>query len=354
MGRNPDPSGWGQVEGPEQGWPMPPLPQRPPGKPKPRLSHKTWLIIASVVVGLGIIGSLLPDPPDRTGTAFPTTTPAPLNAAPSTPSAKPSTPLAVPDEADVTPTLSILTPTPTDTPTPEVPLNASQAAEDWWSEQGGDRIVSTISQLDRYVAAAQAGNFSSAQVSCVLLQDHASISSSRSLLTLPDLNPVVGTDLVQAFEDGRAGTQVAADRCSDFFEKDDQAALVQSIEFAAAGSSELDRLLTGLSRLQGFRKAKKFPQADAPAHIETPAQVQPVECFGARFRYEKVAGLSCDEAIAVLDRVEKTGTTNGARNLETSDYLCFYASFVESQEGQADVICRNKVSEGVSFEAWKM
>lgn len=354
MDRNPGPSGWGQAERPGQGWHMPPPPQRPPSKPKRRLSPKTWLIIASVVVGLGIIGSLLPDPPDRTGIAFPTTTPAPLTTAPPAPPAKPSAPSAAPDKATVTPTRPILTPTPTNTPTPEPGLNARQAAEDWWSEQGGDRIVSTISQLDRYVAAAKAGNFSSAQVSCVLLQDHASISSSRSLLTLPDLNPVIGADLVQAFQDGRAGTQVAADRCSDFFERDDQVALAQSIESATVGSSELNRLLTGLSRLQGFRKAKKFPQADAPAEIETPAHTEPVRCFGARFRYENIAGLSCDEAIAVLDRVEKTGTTNGARNLETSDYLCFYASFVESQEGQADVVCRSKILDGVSFEAWRM
>lgn len=76
-------------------------------------------------------------------------------------------------------------------------------------------------------------------------------------------------------------------------------------------------------------------------------------CLGERYRYEKIAGLSCEDAIAVLARVEKTGTVQGARNVETSDYVCFYPSIVESQNGQADVICRSKASEAVSFEAWK-
>lgn len=83
------------------------------------------------------------------------------------------------------------------------------------------------------------------------------------------------------------------------------------------------------------------------------AKVAQAGCLGARYRYEKIAGLSCDEAIAVLARVERTGAGNGARNLETADYLCFYPSVVESQNGQADVVCRSKASEAVSFEAWK-
>lgn len=46
-------------------------------------------------------------------------------------------------------------------------------------------------------------------------------------------------------------------------------------------------------------------------------------------------------------------TGHGARNLETIDYVCFYAGAMESQNGQADVICRNKTIDGVSFEARK-
>lgn len=56
---------------------------------------------------------------------------------------------------------------------------------------------------------------------------------------------------------------------------------------------------------------------------------------------------------ATLDRVEKTGTGAGARNLETTGYLCFYASYGETQSGQADVICRNKANTyEINFEAW--
>ena len=83
-----------------------------------------------------------------------------------------------------------------------------------------------------------------------------------------------------------------------------------------------------------------------------PARVVQAGCLGARYRYDKIAGLSCDEAIAVLARVQATGTGYGARNYQTKDYVCFYAGAVESQNGQADVICRNKANDGVSFEAW--
>lgn len=329
MGRNPGPSDWGQRDGPEQGGHVPPQPQRPPLKSKRRLSRKTWLIIAGTVIVLGIIGNLLPERPDSTGTAFPTNTPEPLPAAPSTLPA---------DRPTITPTRRIVTATPTKTPTPTPTptMNAREASRDWWFDKGGNQINSTITVLDRYVAAAQAGNLAEAQLNCSRLQAYASIWSAQSLMTLPDLDPVVGAELLQAFEDGRTGTHIAADKCAAFFEENDQAALSESMQFASAGSSELDKVQTGLLRLQ-------FDMTEVPQ----------TGCLGANFRYEKIAGLSCDEAIAVLDRVQKTGTANGARNLETSDYLCFYAGYVESRDGQADVICRSKTSDGVSFEAWR-
>jgi hypothetical protein len=192
-----------------------------------------------------------------------------------------------------------------------------------------------------------------AQLNCSQLQDYASIWSPQSLLTLPDPDPAVGDDLVQAFEDGRTGTQIAADKCAKFFEKNDQGALAQSMQFATAGSSELDKLQTGLLRLQGFTPPADANTAEVP---QTPFDITgapQTACLGARFRYENILGLSCDEAIAVLDRVQKTGTTNGARNLETSNYLCFYASYGESRDGQADVICHSKDTDSLSFEAWK-
>jgi hypothetical protein len=338
MVKNPGPSEWGH---------LPPMPRRPPRKPKRRLNLKAWLIIAGAVVMLAIIGNLLPDRPDLSGTALPTGGPAPVTAAPKTPPVAKDQPTLTPTRRIVTPTAT-KTPTPTPTPT----MNAREASNDWWFDRGGNQINSTISVLDRFVAAAQAGNLAVAQLNCSQLQDYASIWSPQSLMTLPDPDPAVGADLVQAFDDGRTGTHIAADKCAEFFEENDQGALSQSIEFAAAGSPELDKVQTGMLRLQGLT-----PPEDARAEVpQAPFDVTEVpqtECLGARFRYEKLLGLSCDEAIAVLDRVQKTGTTNGARNLETSDYLCFYASYGESREGQADVMCHSKVTDSVSFEAWK-
>lgn len=84
-----------------------------------------------------------------------------------------------------------------------------------------------------------------------------------------------------------------------------------------------------------------------------PDKVQTVGCLGARYKYLKLNGISCDDAKATLDRVEKTGKGSGARNMETTDFICYYAGAGEKKSGQADVICRNKANpEGTSFEAW--
>ena len=103
--------------------------------------------------------------------------------------------------------------------------------------------------------------------------------------------------------------------------------------------------------------------ADSPSFAETskvmasltlhPDKVQVVGCLGAKYKYLKLDGISCNDAKATLDRVEKTGTGTGARNMETTDYLCFYASFGDKQTGQADVTCYNKSNPQVpAFEAW--
>jgi hypothetical protein len=335
MGNNPDPSEWGQAKGPEQSGHLPPMPPRPPRKPKRQLSLKTWLIIAGAVVMLGIIGNVLPDRPGPTGTAFPT--PTPLTAAPTTP------PVATQDRPAVTPTRRTVTKTPvkTPTPTPTPTMNASEASHYWWFDRGGNQINSTISVLDRFAAAAQAGNLADVQVNCSQLQDYASIWSPQSLLHIPDLDPAVGDDLVQAFEDGRTGTQIAADKCAKFFEKNNQAALSQSIQYAAAGSAELVKVQTGLLRLQGLTPP------GAPNTAEATQATQP--CLGARFRYEKLAGISCDEAIAAWDRVQKTGNVDH-QYIETSDWLCFYPV---PEESPADVLCFRSGAEDASFEAWK-
>lgn len=317
--------------GPEQGGHLPPMPSRLPKKPKRRLTLKVWLIIAGAVVVLGIFGSLLPDRPGPTSTASPTATQPPQTAAPPT----------AQDTPTVTPTRRIVATTPTKTPTPTPTMNAWEASSDWWFDRGRNQINSTISVLDRFAAAAQAGNLAVAQLNCSQLQDYASIWSPQSLLTLPDPDPAVGADLVQAFEDGRTGTQIAADKCAKFFEKNDQAALSQSVQYATAGSSELDKVQTGLLRLQRLTPPEEEPSAaevpQAPSEI---TEVPQTECLGARFRYEYLRGLNCDEAIAAWDRVQKTG--------ETGDYSCLYP--IPEEGPAAPVICHHTDTEGVGFE----
>ncbi|MCM0616602.1 hypothetical protein MOD31_11255 [Paenarthrobacter sp. TYUT067] len=84
-----------------------------------------------------------------------------------------------------------------------------------------------------------------------------------------------------------------------------------------------------------------------------PEKVTRVGCIGGGNRYEKLNGISCDEAQATFDRVYKTGAPAGARSIETSDFICFYASAGEKQTGQADVICRSKTTpDSLSFEMW--
>jgi PASTA domain len=143
-------------------------------------------------------------------------------------------------------------PTPTSPPTPT--MNAKEASNHWWYDAGGNRINSTISVLNQYVAATLAGDFGEAQARCSQLQEYVALSSPQKLEALPDLNPVVGKDLVQAFEDGKEGTLVAARQCSKFFEKNDQGALTQSRQFANAAANELDNLQTGLLGLQGLKR----------------------------------------------------------------------------------------------------
>ncbi|MBD1543603.1 hypothetical protein G9E11_15460 [Arthrobacter sp. IA7] len=228
-------------------------------------------------------------------------------------------------------------------------MNAREASNDWWFDRGGNQINSTISVLDRFAATAQAGNLADAQVNCSQLQDYASMWSPQSLLHIPDPDPAVGGDLVQAFEDGRTGTQIAADKCAKFFEKNDQGALSQSIQYAAAGSAELVKVQNGLLRLQGLTPPE---EPNTPAVPQTPpdmTEVPQAECLGARFRYEKLAGLSCDEAIAAWDRVLKTGNVDN-QYIETSDWLCFYPV---PEESPADLLCFRSGPVDASFEAWK-
>lgn len=94
---------------------------------------------------------------------------------------------------------------------------------------------------------------------------------------------------MQAFEDGRSGTQIAADKCAQFFENNDQGALSQSIQFAAADSSALDRVQAGLLRLQGLTPPEDSNTAEVPRTPFDITEAPQTECRGARFRYGKLA-----------------------------------------------------------------
>lgn len=332
MGKNPGPSDWPQANGPEHGGQLPPLPSAPPRQPKRRLSRKTWLIIAGTVISLGIVGSLLPEENTSTGTALSTTTPTPETVAPSTPPVALDKPTLT-----LTPTPRILTPTPTLTPT----LSGGEASLDWWFDQGGNQINSTISVLDQFVAAAQAGDLAGAQLYCSRLQAYASTWSPQNLMALPDPDPAVGAELVQAFDDGRTGTYIAADKCAKFFEKNDMGALSESIQFAAASSTELDKVQTGMLRLQGLTPPWESNADEVPQTPAGTAELPETACAGARFQYEYLRGLSCDEVIAIWDHVQKTG--------DTGDFSCLAPL---PQEGPtAPVICHHRDTEGVGFEA---
>ncbi|MGO4455526.1 hypothetical protein [Arthrobacter sp. RAF14] len=106
------------------------------------------------------------------------------------------------------------------------------------------------------------------------------------------------------------------------------------------------------------RAFAKTPEFQETSSVITSLEIHPerikrIGCFGTKYRYEKITGLSCDDAKGVMERVLRTGTGAGAHSVETADYLCFYASYVEHQEGQADVICQNKKNyNGIKFEAW--
>lgn len=110
-----------------------------------------------------------------------------------------------------------------------------------------------------------------------------------------------------------------------------------------------------VSSVKAFAKSPDFAEtarviSSLTLHAD---KVQAVGCFGARYKYRELNGISCNDAKGTLDRVEKTGTGVGARSMETADYMCFYASAGEKQSGQADVICRNKANpDGISFDAW--
>lgn len=126
--------------------------------------------------------------------------------------------------------------------------------------------------------------------------------------------------------------------------------LVPTLEGASAPSTEQ---ITAAAKTYAESAEFKETAKVITSLILHPEKVTRVGCIGGKNRYEKLTGISCDEAQTTFDRVHKTGTAVGARNLETSDFICFYAGAVEKQSGQADVICRSKTTpDSLSFEIW--
>ncbi|MFC9353252.1 hypothetical protein [Arthrobacter sp. NPDC057013] len=71
-----------------------------------------------------------------------------------------------------------------------------------------------------------------------------------------------------------------------------------------------------------------------------------VSCVGARFTYQNLAGVTCEEAKSILQTVLDTGRPLGAGSQVTADYECYEASYVERNEGSPDMTCWARSDEG--------
>lgn len=69
-------------------------------------------------------------------------------------------------------------------------------------------------------------------------------------------------------------------------------------------------------------------------------------CVGARFTYQGLQGVTCDEAKSILQTVLDTGRPLGARSQVTADFECYESSYVEKTEGSPDVMCWARNAEG--------
>lgn len=77
----------------------------------------------------------------------------------------------------------------------------------------------------------------------------------------------------------------------------------------------------------------------APGEVTT-------SCVGARFTYQGLQGVTCDEAKSILQTVLDTGRPLGARSQVTADFECYESSYVEKTEGSPDVMCWARNAEG--------
>lgn len=63
------------------------------------------------------------------------------------------------------------------------------------------------------------------------------------------------------------------------------------------------------------------------------------ECVGAKYTYQNLQGVSCDEAKSILQTVLDTGEPFGARSQVTPEYECYESSYVEQTNGLPLITC---------------
>ncbi|MCD1144443.1 hypothetical protein LQU92_04195 [Kocuria sp. LUK] len=80
---------------------------------------------------------------------------------------------------------------------------------------------------------------------------------------------------------------------------------------------------------------------------EAPEETSEATCMGAKYTYENLQGITCDEAKSIMQVVMDTGEPAGARSHVTADYECYETSYVERTEGSPDMMCWALDDEGV-------
>lgn len=204
------------------------------GPKKRRLSRKTWLIIVGVFLGMAFIGSLLPDrPPDQ-------------DAAPVA-GESPSASYTIRGPQGTVPETPFSSPATRSPATVAAPVDPAAEANDWWFNRKGFLIGGYVELLSEYVQQARSGDLSSAAVTCSQLE-------RTEISAIPTPNPVFGQDVVTMFDLGSGGLLIAADKCQEFFEKQDVKDLDRSLQMAGDGANGLNGVRTEI-----YEKHIKLP-----------------------------------------------------------------------------------------------
>lgn len=127
------------------------------------------------------------------------------------------------------------------------PADPTVEANDWWFNRKGFLIGGYIEDLSQYVQQARSGDLASAAVTCNQLQ-------STEISSVPALHPIFGHDVVTMFDLGSGGLLIAADKCQEFFEKQDVKDLERSLQAAGDGANALNGVRTEI-----FEKHIKQP-----------------------------------------------------------------------------------------------